>query len=216
MKGLVLWSCKQCICTYQICVIDLQKSISLYKKVRREIKVISGEKVLCSDLQIESFPASEQKKSGSEDGIVKELNQDSNALGTGDIHTINHQIEDLMVVDIVKKPEQPISAVDREVVEVNEGSNLTRENKSEEGAAENVEGSVEPISDPSKNLTRVSNALDNLSPNRKEVNTLFDAKCGPLVCPDVSPEDPEVLVPMSIESGSVNLSRIHHSPEIKH
>ncbi|XP_019151490.1 PREDICTED: uncharacterized protein LOC109148140 isoform X2 [Ipomoea nil] len=179
-----------------------QKSISLYKKERQEIKVTSGEKVLCSNLQIESFPASEQEKSGSEDSIDMELNQDSNALGTGDTHTRNHQIEDLMVVDIVKKPEQAIYVVGTEGMDVDVGSNLTHENDT----AENVEGSVEPISDPSKNLTRVSNDLDHPSPNRKEGNKLFD---GPLVCP-------EVVVPLSIESGSVNLSRIHHSPEIKH
>nr|GME06792.1 zinc finger CCCH domain-containing protein 13-like isoform X1 [Ipomoea batatas] len=165
----------------------LQKSISLYKKERQEIKVISGEKVLCS-----------------------------NALGTGDTYTTNHQIEDLMVVDIVMKPEQAIYVVDTEGMDVDVGSNPTDENDTENSSAENVEGSVEPISDLSKNLTRVSNDLDNSSPNRKEGNKLFDAKCGPLVCPDVSPEAPEVLVPLSIESGSVNLSRIHHSPEIKH
>lgn len=125
-------------------MIDLQKSISLYKMERQEIKVISGEKVLCS-----------------------------NALGTGDTYTTNHQIEDLMVVDIVKKPEQAIYVVDTEGMDVDVGSNPTDENDTENSSAENVEGSVEPISDLSKNLTRVSNDLDNSSPNRKEGNKLL-------------------------------------------
>lgn len=64
------------------------------------------------------------------------------------------------------------------------------------------------ISSPSNNTTSLV-ANSPLEEQQELVNTM----CGPLVVSDVPSE---AVMPKSIESGSVNLSRIHHSPESTH
>jgi hypothetical protein len=51
---------------------------------------------------------------------------------------------------------------------------------------------------------------------RNEEETNPETKCGSLVLSEVSSKACEVEMLESIESGSVNLSRIHHSPENTH
>lgn len=133
----------------------------------------------------------------------------------------NHQIDDPMVEDIVERTEQAIPSMERVSMEVDVISNLAEEDAVQEELSKfptKVEGSYELVAD---DLTTTSNALvedENHSDSRdgNEEMKLVDAKCGPLVYPDVSSEEFEVVVPIESESGSVILSRIHHSPESTH
>nr|GMD05532.1 titin homolog isoform X1 [Ipomoea batatas] len=212
-----------------------QKAISLYKQEREDVKVINGEKGSVANKQNESFVAPEEGKVFSEDCVVEKvasvggldakemhpsshdgmLLPDSPQKVEGSPILTDHQIDDPMVEeDIVEKPEQPIPAMERVSMEMDVISNLAEENAVEElnKSPAKVEGSYEAVPD---DLTTTSNALDeNHSPDGNGEMKLVDAKCGPLLSPDVSSEAFEVVVP--IESGSVILSRIHHSPESTH
>lgn len=91
-------------------------------------------------------------------------------------------------------PEEPVPILTEEKMEVDVAS-----------SQEMVDGK---ISSPSNNTTSL---LAN-SPSEEQPE-LVNTMCGPLVVSDVPSE---AVIPKSIESGSVNLSRIHHSPESTH
>lgn len=79
--------------------------------------------------------------------------------------------------------------------------------------AESVEGSAAAAAAllPEVKDLHVESANTNI-----EEGKLIDTKCGPLINSDVSSEASETMMPESMVAGSVNLSRIHHSPESTH
>ena len=78
-------------------------------------------------------------------------------------------------------------------------------------AAEDVEGSSDPLPSPeTKDLAAESGS------NNEEVNLVDTTKSDPLLNSDMFSEASEAMMPESIVTGSVNLSRIHHSPESTH
>ena len=73
------------------------------------------------------------------------------------------------------------------------------------------------LSTEGENINGVSKANDGQSIYNAEEGLAFgDGMSGPVFVPGESPKDCEAVMPGSNESESVNLSRIHHSPESTH
>lgn len=76
---------------------------------------------------------------------------------------------------------------------------------------------VASLSTNGDNLNEISKANGGCAVYQAEESPAFgDAMSGPVLVPDGSPKDYEAVMSGSNESESVNLSRIHHSPESTH
>ncbi|CAK9143166.1 unnamed protein product [Ilex paraguariensis] len=196
-----------------------QKSMSLYKRQRKETRAVNGEKISFAN----GTPTSVQGgAAGSNDGKEEELalacdqQEAEGALpnsSKGEAEqTISLQklevvyataypkLDEPILADTLEKSEEPISNLNMVKMEVDprgERSDAHSHNK---------------IGDVIKSIDSGSNhAAINC-----EDQIFLDTKCGPLLFSDVSSGACEAVMPESIESGLVNLSRIHHSPESTH
>ncbi|XP_059662208.1 uncharacterized protein LOC132308205 [Cornus florida] len=208
-----------------------QKAMSLYKKQREEIKAINGERVPFlyvvpkdgsnDDEPGELDPACDQQEA---DDAVSEPNQEkaelpntSEKLEVSPVTTKKAEDEpdDL---NSLKKSEEPFSTSNEvetvvDPVCIQEASEKILEDKS--SPLENVECDVHS---PCKvdDVDCGSDSIGNHCANNSEEQKLVDTMCGAFLFSGMSSEACEVVMPESIESGLVNLSRIHHSPESTH
>ncbi|KAL1532200.1 filaggrin-like isoform X2 [Salvia divinorum] len=205
-----------------------QKSMSLYKRQKKEhfqaehaekIKVLSDfvrdsnqEKVNVVDDKTEELPPSDNMQ-GVEDALPNSDIQEDPKNGMKNDE--GHAETDIPVGTSSEKMEDSVSASEPTNLEVNSALDLGAEEHDVEVplAAEDVEGSsAAPLpSSETKDLAAESGS------NNEEVNLVdTTTKCDPLLSSDMFSEASEAMMPESIMTGSVNVSRIHHSPESTH
>ncbi|KAI3468605.1 hypothetical protein Pfo_025268 [Paulownia fortunei] len=205
-----------------------QKSMSLYKRQKENFWAVDGEKL---KVLSEFIQNSDQEDENVEDDKTEKLCPTEDLHGVEDAlpdfdaegdpknslqkaegyaETLQQKI-DLPVGNITEKSEEQVSALDHVNMEVNSVFDLGQQEHDVEEkplSAESVEGSDVP-------LPQVKDVPVESASNNEELK-LLDTKCGPLLNSDVSSEASEAMMPESIVPGSVNLSRIHHSPESTH
>ncbi|XP_042034469.1 filaggrin-like isoform X2 [Salvia splendens] len=184
-----------------------QKSMSLYKRQKTEhfqaehaekIKALSDfvpdsnqEKVNVDD-KIEELPPSENMQGGEDALPYSEIQEDPK---NGTKNDEGHAVSDIPLGALSEKMEDSVSA--------SEPTNLEMPL-----AAEDVEGSSAAplLSSETKDLAAESGS------NNEEVNLVdTSTKCDPLLSSDMFSEASEAMMPKS-----VNVCRIHHSPESTH
>ncbi|XP_016492186.2 uncharacterized protein LOC107811702 isoform X2 [Nicotiana tabacum] len=209
-----------------------QKAISLYKKRREEIKLVNDVKCSFSGRLGESYPAPKLENSSSDYVKVEETAPADNALAEDGAKGVTlpvsseevvvlsqtttcNELCEPMSLNTTEKSDLPPSVVERVGMDGDTIPDVSQEIKIEENSSSlgEVGRSDAPAPQVSKDLIRTDISI---LVNVKEEEESVDAKCGPLRHPDVSSEVFEAVMPESIESGSVNLSRIHHSPESTH
>ncbi|XP_011101051.1 filaggrin-like [Sesamum indicum] len=207
-----------------------QKSISLYKMQKRNLWAEDGEKLKVLSKQILN---SDQGDQNAEDDKTEKLCPTDDMQGVEDalpnfeteadhrhslqevglgVETLKQEVA-LPVGDTIEALKQPISTSDpvnmEETLEFDRGL-VEPDVKEKPLCVGRVEGSDSPL--PSE----VKVAIMESGSNNDELK-FVDARCSALVnSDDVSLEACEAMMPESIVSGSVNLSRIHHSPESTH
>ena len=197
--------------------LQLQKSMSLYKRQKTEhfqaehtekIRVLSDfvpdsnqEKVNVVDDKAEELPPSDNMQ-GVEDALPNSDIQEDPKNGTKNDE--GHAETDIPVGALSEKMEDSVSASEPTNLEVNSVLDLGPE---EHDAAEDVEdSSAAPLtSSETKDLAAESGS------NNEEVNMVDTTKCDPLLSSDMFSEASEAMMPES-----VNVCRIHHSPESTH
>ncbi|KAK4365494.1 hypothetical protein RND71_016852 [Anisodus tanguticus] len=208
-----------------------QKAVSLYKKRREETKLSNGGNFSFSGQLGESYPAPKLEDLSSEYAKVEEFALVDDGLAengdkgvdlpvlfeeiVGIPETTLHELCEPMDLNPTDKSDLPISMDEGAGVEGDTVLDVSQENK----IAEN-NSSLEEVGQSDSLVPLVSDDLMKtdilILDDVKEDEKFVDTKCGPLPHPDVSSEVFEAVMPESIESGSVNLSRIHHSPESTH
>ncbi|KAA8520952.1 hypothetical protein F0562_011625 [Nyssa sinensis] len=220
-----------------------QKAMSLYKKQREEIRAINGEKIPLSTVEnLEFVPTIDPEKLGSTndkpgelvpsscdqieaEGAVSNSIQEKAELPDSfqkleaSPETMYQKAGEPISPNSVEKSEEPISTLNTVKMEVDPVLNQETmeqivENKSL--SLENLELSDAHPCVKVEDVNQASDSGGNNSANNNEEQNLVDIKCGTLLFSDVSSEACEPVMPESIECGSVNLSRIHHSPESTH
>ncbi|XP_009619003.1 uncharacterized protein LOC107794685 isoform X3 [Nicotiana tabacum] len=197
-----------------------QKALSLYQE-RREVKVMNCKKWSFPGQEGEAYPGNKFENFSSECGETTEpamagnmLEEDGDLVVVGSSKSSCPETSEPMTDDGEEKSESPLSTAERVGME---GETVL--GVAEEGnplPAEEVEGSSESPTEMSKDLIRSNDSVGNFSDDFKKEKEIVDVKCDPLLLPYVSSEAFEAVMPESIEFGSVNLSRIHHSPESTH
>ncbi|CAN4077580.1 unnamed protein product [Withania somnifera] len=206
-----------------------QKAISLYKKRGEEIKLTSGGNFSFSGQLGQSCPAPKLENSSSEHDKIPEpalvdveIAEDgdegvdlpvSSEEAVGLPQTTLHELYEPMALTPTEKSDLPTSLDKGAGMEDNAVVNVAQESKIADNSSPEELGQSD-VRTPlvSKNLMRTDiSILDNVKEEK-----FVDANCGPLPHPDVPSEVFEAGMPESIESESVNLSRIHHSPESTH
>lgn len=208
--------------------------MTLYKKQREEFVVISGENPMLSKLCIKTEVESSQEMPLSDKHKAEQLLLVDNDQQAGSVYpncyeevkqpvcepkleevsVEGHQeLDDLVGADVLETPEKTVK------VGINE--DLSTELEIREHVLSNsvlqkdVESSdVLPIR--VEEVTVSTNLMANQLAGIGEEGMPADTKYDSLLLSDVSSKACEVVMPESIESGSVNLSRIHHSPESTH
>ncbi|CAL5430027.1 unnamed protein product [Camellia sinensis] len=204
-----------------------QKAMSLYKKLREDVKAINVDKVPFSNVKnLESAPTLDQEVAGLDDDkqgeVVPACDQQEAEAAVSVLKDVKmeqvspattcEKIDEPVLVDSLEKSESSIAALNEENLELDlvskqETLDSIVEDKSSD--PENVE--LSEANSPSK-VKEVSRAIGSNNDGPK----LHDTKCGPSLFSDVSSEACEAVMPESIESTMVNLSRIHQSPESTH
>nr|XP_016497596.1 PREDICTED: uncharacterized protein LOC107816395 isoform X3 [Nicotiana tabacum] len=197
-----------------------QKALSLYQE-RREVKVMNCKKWSFPGQDGKAYPGHKFENFSSECGETTEPAMAGNMLEEdGDLGVVGSsksscpETSEPMTVDGEEKSEFRLSTAESVGME---GETVL--GVAEEGnplSAEEVEGSSESPTEMSKDLNRSNDSVGNFSDDFKKEKEIVDVKCDPLLLPYVSSEAFEAVMPESIEFGSVNLSRIHHSPESTH
>uniref|UniRef100_A0A5B6ZB24 Uncharacterized protein n=2 Tax=Davidia involucrata TaxID=16924 RepID=A0A5B6ZB24_DAVIN len=212
-----------------------QKALSIYKKQREEVLAIHGEKVAFPNVEnLEFVPTTDQEKVGANDDKPGDLDPSCALLEAEG--AVSNSIQEKAVLqntfqklevspsttyqkadgpvspNILEKSEEPISTLDKVKMEVDLVLNQEKQEDIVEEKSVSLENVERSDAHSPVKVEDVNWASDS-SANSNEEQKLVDIKCGPLVFSDVSSE---AVMPGSIESGSVNLSRIHHSPESTH
>ncbi|XP_057966846.1 uncharacterized protein LOC131157026 [Malania oleifera] len=202
-----------------------QRALSLYKKQREESRAIvypqslDGEKVSFSNVDsMECAPTSSPEKAKMPVPLPKqekaeELNPSSNLGAADDADAVSDSFEVKEEVPVASHdPEVPLLAVEKADEPGSPNSSESKPNPSNEVMTSEV--------DPELHLIALTDAVENTLSTRgdpsppvitEEHKKLVDTVCGALLFPDVSSEACEAVMPESIESGLVNLSRIHQS-----
>ncbi|EYU23343.1 hypothetical protein MIMGU_mgv11b000466mg [Erythranthe guttata] len=172
-----------------------QKSMSLYKRQKGQFSAEGGEE---TEVLGEMVPDSAQE----EDDIMEE-----------------DQTEKLCPTDAMQGIEENNTLPDFDIE-----MKPTNDLQNTEAYAEPSEQMIDPPLDsitvkteePDSDKDNEEKAEGSETTNNEETK-LVDSKFGPLLSSDdVSSEASEAMMPESMVAGSVNLSRIHHSPESTH
>ncbi|XP_057463381.1 uncharacterized protein LOC130753373 [Actinidia eriantha] len=208
----------------------LQKAMSLYKNLRVEVWAVNGDKVLFPNAEIlesaatlnqdgtglndkpaETVPNYDQPEAVGADSALNEVKMEVSPEDTNDA------IDEPVLADSREKSEEAIVALNEVKMELdlvpNEGTldSIVEEKSS---SPENVDRSDANSPGKAEEVNGARNSKGNCSAANNEGQKSHDAKCAVLLFPDISAEACEAAMP--IESGSVNLSRIHRSPESTH
>ncbi|KAL7189081.1 hypothetical protein ACSBR1_038863 [Camellia fascicularis] len=212
----------------------LQKAMSLYKKLREEARTINGDKLPFSNVEnLEAAPALDLEVAGSNEDKLGELvpacGQQEAEVAAPALTKVkmevssaitNEKINEPDLADALEKPEGSIAALNKVKMELNpvpkqETLDYIVEVKS--SSPQNVETSDTHSPGKVDEVNGASDSKGNCFATIKEGQKFHDAnKCASLLFSDVSTEACEAVIAESIESGSVNLSRIHQSPESTH
>lgn len=208
-----------------------QKAMTLYKKRREEFEVISGENTTLAKLCNKSIIKCDQEMHLSENNEAEQLLSGDDKLGPQDSYP-NHEQEVKQQVCIPKleevSPEEYEKLDEPGVADVMEKSDKTIMNaKIKEEPVDDMDfqeqvlvnsASVKDVESSTclEEVVIPSDSMANDLASNIEEQIMPESKCGSLLLADVSSKACEVAIPESIESGSVNLSRIHHSPENTH
>ncbi|KAL3498993.1 hypothetical protein ACH5RR_041725 [Cinchona calisaya] len=206
-----------------------QKAMTLYKERREEFLVISGKNTTLDRLCNKSIVNSDQEIRLPDNNEAEQLISADDELQPEDVYpNCNEEVKPPVLVpkleEIYQKLDEPVAA---DILEKSDKTMMNKRIKEElvtdlefeervlhiPLSTKDVESSgvlptcVEEVKVPGDSMS------NQLASNMEQ--TLPDTKCGSLLLPDVS-STCEVVMQESIESGSVNLSRIHHSPENTH
>ncbi|KAL0331087.1 UNVERIFIED_CONTAM: hypothetical protein Sangu_1654200 [Sesamum angustifolium] len=176
-----------------------QKSISLYKIEKENLWAEDGEKLKGVEDALPNFETEADHKNSLQE------------VGPG-VETLKQEVG-LPVGDTIETLKEPVSASDpvnmEETFEFDQGL-VEPDVKEKPLCVGSVEGSDSSFPYELKVAVMESGS------NNDELK-FVDTRCSALVnSDDVSSEACEAMMPESIVSGSVNLSRIHHSPESTH
>ncbi|XP_052208990.1 uncharacterized protein LOC127812594 isoform X2 [Diospyros lotus] len=214
----------------------LQKAMFLYKKTREDVTAVHGDKVAFPNVEkiTSSLTLLVQEGVGSDnDKIGKVVPSSDQQEAEGVVSALNKvKIEDSPAITGEKidipvlgdgqeePPDSSIAALNEvklpmDSVSKQEGTlDYAVENNASSPKAVESQNVHSPIKvEDMHGATAAEGATDN------ETQKLHEGKCGTLVFPDLSTTTGSceaVMMPESIESGSVNLSRIHQSPESTH
>ncbi|KAH6760934.1 hypothetical protein C2S51_017883 [Perilla frutescens var. frutescens] len=203
-----------------------QKSISLYERQKElfqakdaeKLKVFSEFVTSSNQENVDFVDDKTEKLSPAEDmqGVEDALpNFDIELDPENGMKSEEGHVETNIPSDIItEKPEDPVSASEHINLEVNSVLDMQSEEhdvKEETPmSAEGVEGSCAPLPSELKDLPA------EYASNSEEEKLVDTTKCDPLLNSDMFSEASEAMMPESVVPGSVNLSRIHHSPESTH
>ncbi|KAK2999080.1 hypothetical protein RJ639_022811 [Escallonia herrerae] len=186
-----------------------QKAISLYKRQKEELRATNGEFVSFPIVDsLKSVPTCAQSEAGKPGNLVSECDEHEEEVCPV---TVSPKLDEPVVADTLEKAEELIPTVDKVQMEVDPVSRDAVDIVVDDVVLKNVEAPDACF----PGCLGDANGSSNVEGNHKE-GKLLDTKCGALLFSDVSSEACEAVMPESIESGSVNLSRIHHSPESTH
>lgn len=194
--------------------------MTLYEKQKENVMITSGKNSASLGMQNSSFLKSDEEKQNSEDSKAQELasagdeTQPVGMVGNCDVEVKMEEVSsDKTVASNVEKQEEAMEEEDARLHEQPEVQACVQNSimplESPEPSADDLPVSVEEVMPP-------SNSMVKQWADRNVEETMPDTKCGSLVLSEVSPKACEVEMLESIESGSVNLSRIHHSPDNTH
>ncbi|CAK9163073.1 unnamed protein product [Ilex paraguariensis] len=202
-----------------------QKAMSLYKRQLEETEVRNGEKISFANVEdLKRSPTSDQE------GLVVACDWQEASKEKAEMPicfqtleevpaTVYSKLDEPVVTDTLEKSEEPLSNLNKVKMEVDPSSDqksLEFMDEKNSVSLKDVEGSDAQSPGRIEDVNKSINSGGNHSAlNYKEQN-LFDTKCDPLVFSDVSSDVCGAVMPESIESGLVNLSRIHHCPESTH
>ncbi|XP_058203577.1 uncharacterized protein LOC131317907 isoform X3 [Rhododendron vialii] len=198
----------------------LQKAMSLYKKTREVVRAINGDNIpifnvenLVSVVALDQEGACSNDKPGDvvecdhQEAVVSALNKVKSKVSP---EITTDKIDEPVLGDGQEKLEAAIAVLKKVEVELNLVSQ-------QQGTLHSI---VENKSSPPENVERSdTHSLDKV----EEVNEARESKGNCSIANDVncglsffSEVSKEAVMPESVESESVNLSRIHQSPESTH
>ncbi|PSS11306.1 hypothetical protein CEY00_Acc15580 [Actinidia chinensis var. chinensis] len=208
----------------------LQKAMSLYKNLREEVWAISRDKILFSNAEIlKSATTLNQDRTGSNDKpaeavpncdqpeVVRVASASNEVKMEVSLEDTNDMIDEPVLADSQENSEVAIAALNEVKMELdlvpNKGTldSIVEEKSS---SPENVDRSDANSPGKTEEVNGASDSKGNCSAANDEGQKSHDAKSGVLLFSDMSAEACEAVMP--VESGSVNLNRIHQSPESTH
>ncbi|KAL6979453.1 hypothetical protein U1Q18_021117 [Sarracenia purpurea var. burkii] len=189
-----------------------QKAVSLYKKLRKEVGAINGEKIpFCNaDIHV-SAPPFDQEGAGSNDDkpgeVILACDEQAAAGVVSASNILEMEASPAITCEKIDEPvTDDIMEISRESIAALNKVKMELDSVSKQEALDYV---VEAKPSYVENLGHL--AINN------EGQKLPNAKCDhPLLVSDVSSEVYETVRSESDGSGSVNLSRIHQSPKSTH
>lgn len=193
---------------------QMQKSMSLYQKQRVNFRPHDDNKLNPLD---DHIPSADQEDPKVEDVKTEELCSIDDMQAAGNTlpktDTINVDSNfSLQKDDAAVISNKPVSALDAIML------NSTFDLEERDPDVEEKPSSAGIIEDSDAPLpSNTNHAVMSLACKNEEVKLLDDTKCGSLLSSDMLSEaSSEAMMSESVVSGSVNLSRIHHSPENTH
>ncbi|XP_051137055.1 uncharacterized protein LOC127255529 [Andrographis paniculata] len=185
-----------------------QKSLSLYQKQKVNVKAQGGEKLNSLN---NSMPNSDLEDQKVDDVKIKEHPEDKIQVEDTlqNIDTCVDTKNCLEEEDIATKSEEPVSASDANTLNLELDLQQPNHDVDEEPLPAVVIEGPEP---ETPTLSNPENGAMEPVCKSEELKSLDESKC----CSDMPTEASEDTMQELVVSGSVNLSRIHHSPENTH
>ncbi|KAL8154642.1 uncharacterized protein LOC141659810 isoform X2 [Apium graveolens] len=200
-----------------------QKAMSLYEKQKGETRAANGECVQTPNSEYLKVPGLDNEKAALTEGNSGALVSFCDGQGTEDAVLDRKEHIDLPrdseASQFACKKLDETSPIDNMVG--SEGkpkmANITEMEVDPVSRQENISTSLQNVEPSSPPLLPKIEEMPSSSPVvghcADNDHKLTETKCGTMLLSDVSDE---AMMPESVESGSVNLSRIHHSPESTH
>lgn len=198
--------------------------MSLYEKQKGETRAANGERVQTPSSEYLKVQGLDNENAAFTEGDSGALVSFCDGQGTEDA-VLDHKEEHIDLprdseacqlackkLDVTSLPDNMVGSEGEIKV-----ANVTEMEVDPVSRQENMSTSLQNVQPPSSPLL-LSN-IEEMPPNSPVVSHCADndhkieSKCATMLLSDVSDE---AMMPESVESGSVNLSRIHHSPESTH
>lgn len=205
--------------------------MTLYEKQKENVVIASEKSCATLGMQNMSFLKSDEEKKNSEDSKAQELapagdeTEPGVMVGNCDLEV---KLEEVSADAYPKLDEKVVSIIPEKredaILDSSKEEDARLHEQPEVQAC--VHNSITPLENPQpsgddlpvsvEEVIPPSNSMVKQWADRNVEETMPDTKCGSFVLSEVSPKACEVEMLESIESGSVNLSRIHHSPDNTH